>query len=611
MSGAPCSSIDCGRVPPDAQTPPAPWPAIDLLAHDYDSLLRALLDLLPARAPGWADRNPADPGMALLELFAYAGDQLAYQQDRIALEGFLRTATQYESVRKLLRLVDYSLYPGHSAHAELVVEATGNAPLHLPAGFAFSTRARADEAAVVFETASAAFLYPGLSRIALAADAPANLAGDSVVLASIDTAMLLPGWRLLIESASSREWVELASISIGATTTTLSLTAPLHNAYPVVSSRLHGNLVTASHGQRVQAQQIAGGGASEVVALEYAPLTYVKDASGIARSSLEVSVEGVSYSEVEDFVDSLAADTHYRLQHDNLGYCSVEFGDGLRGRRPPAGARIDLSYRFGLGAAGRVAAETLSQFEAMAFPDASQHLLAARNPFASGDAADPETIEHARLVGPHQLGKITRAVVEADFDTLALEGVVLGEQRWQPLNARTRFRHNGAWTTAVVSLDMPDRRPLSAQPGLRDALGARLAACAMAGTDVKLEDPRYVPLSIGLRLEVAPALFARDVRQAVERALFAPGDANAFFAPGRHGFGAAIHLSDLYAVVCAVPGVRAVSVTRFKRLGDRYPDRESAGFIDISPLEIARCDNDPAHSESGVLRIRTVGSREG
>lgn len=609
MNGVPCGGVDCGRAPPAAYTAPSPWPAIDLQARDYDSLLRAMLDLLPSRAPGWADRNPADPGMALLELFAYAGDQLAYQQDRVALEGFLRTATQYESVRKLLRLVDYSLYPGHSARTELVIEATGNAPLHLPAGFAFSTRARGDEAPVVFETDGAVFIYPGLSRIVLAQGAPANPAGDLVIIASIDTAMLVPGARLLIESAGSREWMELASITIGAVTTTLDLAAPLRGVYPVAGSTVHGNLVGATHGRRVRAQHTAIGG--ELVALDYGPLTYVKVADGVARSSLEVSVEGVEYTEVEDFVDSLAADTHYRLRRDNLGYCSVEFGEGARGRQPAAGDRIDLSYRCGIGAAGRVAADTLIDFEPMAFPDASQRLLNSRNPFASGDAAEPETIEHARLVGPHQLGEITRAVVESDFDALALAGVTLGERRWSPLHARTRFRHNGAWSTAVVSLDMPDRRPLSSQPALRAALLERLEKCAMAGTDVRLEDARYVPLSIGLRVEVAPALFARDVRQAVERALFAAGDAQAFFAPGRHGFGAAIHLSDLYAVVCAVPGVRSVSVSRFKRLGDRYPDREAAGFIDIGALEIARCDNDPANTGLGVLRIRTVGGREG
>jgi hypothetical protein len=39
----------------------------------------------------WADHNVHDPGITLLELLAYVGDQLAYYQDQIAAENRLRT----------------------------------------------------------------------------------------------------------------------------------------------------------------------------------------------------------------------------------------------------------------------------------------------------------------------------------------------------------------------------------------------------------------------------------------------------------------------------------------------------------------------------------------
>jgi hypothetical protein len=60
-----------------------------------------------------------------------------------------------------------------------------------------------------------------------------------------------------------------------------------------------------------------------------------------------------------------------------------------------------------------------------------------------------------------------------------------------------------------------------------------------------------------------------------------------------------------------VEGVRSVSVARFKRLGDRYPDREAQGVIDVGSLEVARCDNDAAATENGVLYVRTRGGKEG
>jgi len=159
---------------------------------------------------------------------------------------------------------------------------------------------------------------------------------------------------------------------------------------------------------------------------------------------------------------------------------------------------------------------------------------------------------------------------------------------------------------------MPDRQPLSATPGLRAALEARLVAHKMAGLDVRVEDARYCPLHVGHLDMQADAHFARDVRTAVERALVGPlADRTPFFGPGRFRFGQAVFLSDLYAAVGAVEGVRAVAVTRFKRLGDRYPDCEAAGVIPVGALEVARCDNDPSATHDGVLFIRTHGGKEG
>ena len=42
--------------------------------------------------PQWTERKPADLGMALVELLAYVGDYLSYQQDAIATEAYLGTA---------------------------------------------------------------------------------------------------------------------------------------------------------------------------------------------------------------------------------------------------------------------------------------------------------------------------------------------------------------------------------------------------------------------------------------------------------------------------------------------------------------------------------------
>src|SRR5882724_2737915 len=57
-------------------------------------------------------RDSSDPSIALLDAWAVVGDVLTFYQERIANEGFLRTALHRCSVLELARLVGYRLRPG-------------------------------------------------------------------------------------------------------------------------------------------------------------------------------------------------------------------------------------------------------------------------------------------------------------------------------------------------------------------------------------------------------------------------------------------------------------------------------------------------------------------
>ena len=85
--------FDCREVR-SVRRSAAAEPVIDYLAKDYASFRQLLLDLIPQLNPGWVERNPADLGIALLELLAYEGDNLSYFQDAVANEAYLDTARQ-------------------------------------------------------------------------------------------------------------------------------------------------------------------------------------------------------------------------------------------------------------------------------------------------------------------------------------------------------------------------------------------------------------------------------------------------------------------------------------------------------------------------------------
>ncbi|HVF27300.1 MAG TPA: hypothetical protein VM943_03595, partial [Pyrinomonadaceae bacterium] len=110
------SDFDCRQeqvCPPEQHAKPD----INYLAKDYASFRQLMLDRMAALMPEWRERNPADLGIALVELLAYVGDYLSYQQDAVATEAYLSTARRRTSIRRHARLVDYTVHDGSNARA--------------------------------------------------------------------------------------------------------------------------------------------------------------------------------------------------------------------------------------------------------------------------------------------------------------------------------------------------------------------------------------------------------------------------------------------------------------------------------------------------------------
>ncbi len=115
------SEFDCR---PEQVCPPVAKvePEIDYLAKDYASFRQLMLDRMAVLMPQWRSRNPADLEIALVELLAYVGDRLSYQQDAIATEAYLNTARSRISVRRHGRLVDYFMHDGCNARVWVQVQ---------------------------------------------------------------------------------------------------------------------------------------------------------------------------------------------------------------------------------------------------------------------------------------------------------------------------------------------------------------------------------------------------------------------------------------------------------------------------------------------------------
>ena len=92
--------------------------AIELPTGQYDEHGHAITaPIFPLTA--LTTRDPSDPAIALLDAWAVVADVLTFYDERLANEGYLRTATERRSVLELARLVGYALRPGVASTAYL------------------------------------------------------------------------------------------------------------------------------------------------------------------------------------------------------------------------------------------------------------------------------------------------------------------------------------------------------------------------------------------------------------------------------------------------------------------------------------------------------------
>lgn len=123
MSDVSLTECGCCGTPtpaPDRGNPPG-RPAVAYRLSTHAGFKRALLDAVSRdrRLDRLTTRADDDPVIALLDGWAAVLDVLAFHAERIANEGYLRTATERRSLLELARAIGYELRPGVAASASL------------------------------------------------------------------------------------------------------------------------------------------------------------------------------------------------------------------------------------------------------------------------------------------------------------------------------------------------------------------------------------------------------------------------------------------------------------------------------------------------------------
>lgn len=120
---------------------------LDVTADDGSGKVQRLYPLA-----GLTTRALTDPSIALFDAWSTVADVLTFYQERIANEGFLRTATERRSVLELARLVGYRLRPGISSSVYLAFTVTAGFDGIIPTGTRAQSIPGAGEKPQFFET---------------------------------------------------------------------------------------------------------------------------------------------------------------------------------------------------------------------------------------------------------------------------------------------------------------------------------------------------------------------------------------------------------------------------------------------------------------------------
>jgi hypothetical protein len=156
---------------------PLPTPILD--DRSWQQLRDELVRRIPVYNPEWTDHNPSDPGITLLELFAYLGETLLFRFNQIP------EATRLE----FLRLLRVPMRPAVPAQAMVALSVASPAEVLVPIG----TETRAGS--VSFETDDEVCVFPLTARAVRKETSPAPTGEEAKIYAdaAIEARDLGPG----------------------------------------------------------------------------------------------------------------------------------------------------------------------------------------------------------------------------------------------------------------------------------------------------------------------------------------------------------------------------------------------------------------------------------
>lgn len=530
-------------------------PVPNLDDRSFLDLVAQARERIAHSCPTWTDLSVHDPGMALVEAFAYLTEVMIYRINQLPEKAYIA----------FLNLLGVGRHAPAAAWAEVTFSRTGGDsknPMTIPMGTRIAAARGADPQPAVFVTTEPTVLAADATEVSVRAHHCELVEAE---LLGLGTGQ--PGQKLTAAKAPIVTTTEALDLLLGVEVPTGSLEVG-------AAAREHDGRTYEIWRPVVS---FAGSGPLEKV-------YQIDRASGVVAFAPALDLRGPGAGDATQPVALAAV--------------------------PPAGRQIRLWYRVGGGSHGNVAAQTLTSLrDPVAGVKVTNH-----SPARGG--RDMETVESAILRGPYEFFSLHRAVTARDFETLATAGsAAVARARAFTRAATLAFARPGEVEVVLVPYVPDEARPAGRLP-IETLRGHEVEEARLRtqqdldrrralGTGCIATWARYKAVSVLGTVVVRPEEDIDAVRRRIHDRLYQmisplPTRIN----PGGWTFGEPLRASNVYRVLeQAEPGVRYVEDVRF--VVDEVPDSQT------SAVAADGYQPDTWYAGSGSVLFRSTNAGQG
>ena len=285
--------------------------------------------------------------------------------------------------------------------------------------------------------------------------------------------------------------------------------------------------------------------------------TVLTSENSILEGSIKVTVNNQIWSQV-DFFNENDNGSYYRVEYNENYQALIIFADDVKGRIPPQGSNINISYRYGGGSRGNIPAGFINQIINVTSDDVPGPVPVVVTNYTAGEGGESaESIDEIKSKIPLWMKAQNRAVTGEDYSFLSESYSTLYHGRIG--KAKAVLRNSGCSGNIidiyVLQLDSEDSLK-TANSTLKKELGSFMLGKKMLTDFICIKDASQVFQDMNINVEIDRFYleFKKDIYDRVIDKI------NDFFSLEKWAIGDSMRKYDLVQYLNSIKNISSVNV---------------------------------------------------